>query len=306
MEILKNLNISLVTSFLATFCACVASTPLLGESPVQEDGGQFRSAPTVALAGGRFDVCWKDDTSHSRNLLIHFHGSPKTLKTALSRAELEVVLAVVNFSGLSSAYSKPFEADRALFGKILRLASQTVADAQQIAQSESRGGEVVGRWDHVYVSSFSAGYGAVREILKTKSQFDRVDAIVAADSIYAGLEKQADRRVSALNMRDFLRFAKLATEYKKSFLISHSQQETPYASTTETANYLLRSLGIARKPVRHLHHQAMQQGSRAEAGRFMVLGFDGKSGEDHLQHLRHIDLLWRESLQAINIEAAKR
>ena len=35
------------------------------------------------------------------------------------------------------------------------------------------------------MSSFSAGYGAVREILKTGSYRDRVDGVLAADSLYA-------------------------------------------------------------------------------------------------------------------------
>ena len=135
---------------------------------------------------------------------------------------------------------------------------------------------------------------AVREILKRPSHFDQVDAIVAADSVYAGLQqKQPERQVDEQQMRDFLRFASLAVHKKKTFVISHSTQPTPYASTTETADYLQRWLRIPRKPGSYIWTKTMRQLSQASRGRFFVLGFDGESGKDHMQDLHNIDLLWK-------------
>lgn len=221
----------------------------------------------------------------SGELLIHFHGAVGTLRQAHRRTGSNAVLAVVNFPGLSSAYSRPIAGDAGLFGEILRQAWRVSRPEESAADPQ---------WRRVTLSCFSAGYGAVREILKTPENSARVDAIVAADSIYAGLvEGGTGREVDPLQMQDFLEFARLAGEGRKTFIISHSSQATPYASTTETADYLLRELEIERRPDGQLSTDGLRQSSRASRGRFIVLGFAGSAAEDHLQHLRRIDLIWK-------------
>jgi hypothetical protein len=94
-------------------------------------------------------------------------------------------------------------------------------------------------------------------------------------------------------MNDFLRFASLAVAGQKKFLISHCALETPYASTAETADYLLHALRIDRREDRSFETAAMQQQTRASSGSFQVFGFAGTEGDDHMQHLHNIDLLWK-------------
>jgi hypothetical protein len=239
-----------------------------------------------AIANGTMVVCWKPFTQPAPNhLMIHFHGAAETVQAAFARSDLNAVLVVINFPGLSSAYSGPFERDAELLPQILDDAKRAFQEtASEVALSD---------WQRVSVSSFSAGYGAVRQILKSPKYFHRIDAIVAADSIYAGLQvNQPDRQVDEQNMRDFLRFASLAVENKKSFVISHSAQPTPYASTTETADYLLQQLRLVRQPDSSIRTSTLRQTTRASRGKFRVLGFAGESGPEHLQHLRNIELLW--------------
>ncbi len=239
-------------------------------------------APAMPVANGSMAVFRKTGDVPSM-VLVHFHGAPSTVKEAFARSDWNAVLVVINFPGLSSAYSKPFAEDRELFGKILEQTYYTAT------------GKTSEVWKRVYVSSFSAGYGAVREILKTPSYFEQVAGIVAADSIYAGLNTQELKRVvDDENMRDFVRFASLAAMNKKAFVLSHSAQPTSYASTTETADYLLNSLNMTRMPHTSLSTDALRQTSRAERGQFLILGFDGVSGQEHMQHLKHIDTFWRQ------------
>jgi hypothetical protein len=222
----------------------------------------------------------------ARDLLIHFHGAVETVRQAHLRTGSTAVLAVVNVPGLSSAYSQPISGDATLFERILRHAWE-VSRPEGVPATDPH-------WRRVTLSSFSAGYGAVREILKTPEHFARVDAVIAADSIYAGLgEGAAQRQVNPVHMQDFLRFARLAGEGRKMFVLSHSSQPTPYASTTETADYLLRELGIERRPDGSLSTDELRQSSRASRGRFVVLGFEGLDAPAHLQHLRRIDLFWK-------------
>src|SRR6185369_18020691 len=98
--------------------------------------------------------------------------------------------------------------------------------------------------------SFSAGYGGIREILKQEALFKRIDAIVLSDSLYAGFTGDAaQRKVDPANMEGFLKFAREAAAGRKTFIIAHSSDPVPtYASTTETASYLIEQLGLQRKP----------------------------------------------------------
>ncbi len=56
-------------------------------------------------------------------------------------------------------------------------------------------------------------------------------------------------------------------------------------STTETSDYLLKELGVARTAVLAWGPVGMQQVSEAESGGFRVLGFAGNSAPDHVDHL---------------------
>jgi len=222
------------------------------------------------------------------DLLIHFHGAVDTIRGAMERAGTSATVVVVNQPGLSAAYAAPFRDDPDLFGRLLAEPLRTAGGG--------RDGGPAPRWRRVTLSCFSAGYGAVREVLRDEAAAAQVDAIVAADSIYAGLDEAGSvdgvRRVEPRDMAAFLAFARAAAAGEKSFLITHSSQPTPYASTTETAEFLLDSLGIAREPVAAAADEAFPQTSRAGRGRFEVLGFAGASGPAHLFHLRAIDRWW--------------
>ena len=232
---------------------------------------------TVAIANGRMVVIRQPSPSESTEtskLMIHFHGAIPTARKALAHSTFNGTLVIVNFPGLSSAYAQPFEDNPQLFEQIL-LNSNSSSDS------------------HILLSSFSAGYGAIRQILKSPKYFDQIHAIVLADSIYAGLDaEKPKRRVSQANMQDFQRFADLASTNQKTFVLSHSAQPTPYASTTETSNYLLASLRIDRIPSTTIQRANFCQSTSAKKGQFTVLGFDGETGQHHMQHLHNIDALW--------------
>lgn len=224
------------------------------------------------------------------HLLIHFHGAVDTIRAAIEKSGLDATVVVVNQPGLSAAYAAPFRDDPRLFAKLLAMPAR-------IAGDDDAGDAPAPRWRRVTLSCFSAGYGAVREVLRDQTSADRVDAIVAADSIYAGLDESgpADgvRRVDPRDMAGFLAFARAAAAGEKVFLVTHSAQPTPYASTTETAGYLLHHLGMAREPIAAVDGEEFPETSRACRGRFEVRGCAGASGPAHLFHLRSIDRWWQ-------------
>lgn len=219
------------------------------------------------------------------DVVLHLHGTPTVTEPALTAWSRDAVLVSFNRKGLSAAYSGPFS-DPSLFPKLLDETSKAVAELRP-------GGPY--RIGKVIVSSFSAGFGGVRELLKQPSAFDRIDAIVLADSLYCGYEGDpAAKRVSAELMSGFRRFAREAVEGRKSMLVTHSAQVPPgYGSTTETADDLLTIVGVAAEPDATDWGDGWMQTRRAARGRFAVLGFAGEGPEDHMRHLRRIGDLWK-------------
>lgn len=237
------------------------------------------------------------------DLLIHFHGAVDTICGALEKSGLEATVVVVNQPGLSSAYATPFRDDPGLFRTLL-------AEPARAAGGAAADDASAPRWRRVTLSCFSAGYGAVREVLRDEAARARVNAIVAADSIYAGLDETGPaagvRRVDQRDMAGFLAFARAAAAGEKVFLVTHSAQPTPYASTTETSDFLLANLGIEREPTAANADEEFPQTSRAGRGRFEVLGFAGTSGPAHLFHLRAIDRWWSAAARLADEQPSER
>ncbi len=273
--------------------ACVVLHQTASESAPQA----WQQGPIVPLERGAMQVFWKANTKPTK-LLVHFHGANETVKSAFVRCGSltdDHALLVVNYKGLSAVYAKPFETNQKLFAEML-------ADAHKhVVGPTSRDHTPTSTWQRVSVSCFSAGFGAVREILKQSSNADLISTLVTADSIYAGLvSEKPTRQVNPANMNDFLTFAQYACEGKKTFILSHCDLVTPYASTKETADYLLAKLTLKRESVSKPAEGKLLQASSASKGNFQVLGFAGTTGEDHMAHLRQIDVFWKIAIRRSN------
>src|SRR5439155_9108488 len=116
---------------------------------------------------------------------------------------------------VSSAYQTPFAADTTLFGDVLNDALTTARSQASIPDNAN--------WRKVSVTSFSAGYGAVREILKQPTYYSRIDAMTLADTIYASFTSSTDHTPLDSQMVDFRSYAQAAANGNKTLVLSHSQ-----------------------------------------------------------------------------------
>ena len=267
------MNLILALSLAAALAAPPAASPPGRRAALHVEGAAvFVPEGFRPAADGRLD------------LVVHLHGAPSVVEPALVEAGWSAALVTFNRKGLSSVYSQPF-ADPALFATLLQ---ETAEALKTLGVAEHP------RLGRVVVSSFSAGFGGVRELLKNPDHFARIDGLVMADSIYAGYAGDpAGKRVDPMLMDGFRRFAVEAAAGRKTFVLTHSAQIPPgYASTTETADFLIAALHGAAKP------DAIDLGGwsttrSCQRGRFLVLGFSGTAAEDHMAHLRRVALLWR-------------
>lgn len=104
-------------------------------------------------------------------LFFHFHGVSYVPKYAAYHSKQNSILAVVNLGSGSSVYEKPF-LNEALFPQLIEVILDSVSARKSIDVNASR----------VFLSSFSAGYGAVRAILRNHQSI--LDGIVLLDGLH--------------------------------------------------------------------------------------------------------------------------
>jgi hypothetical protein len=223
------------------------------------EGVQFAAGKTEVLVTPRATATGEAD------LLIHFHGSAwLPFQSALS-TERPLVVAAVNAGQGGGIYDRTFS-DPAVFDGLVN-------------EIRSRSGVKINR---LYLSGFSAGYGAIRAILRNRAA--GVDGILLIDGLHTSYIP--DRKpvaeggkLDTAPLEPFLQFARSG----KRFVFSHSEIfPGTFASTTETADYLIRELGLKRTPVVKWGPRGMQQLSEVRNGNLLILGFAGNSAPDHV------------------------
>jgi hypothetical protein len=223
----------------------------------------------------------------SEPLTAHFHTARWVSVPEHLKAGLDGPLFIFNNGAGSSVYRRPFE-DRGRWGRWLQDMRQAVIE---------RGAPDDFEWSAVDVSSFSAGYGAVREIVKEPDYFAKLRRVALVDSLYGGLLEEEGR---VPNPRDVLVWAPLAMSAAlgdKTFLITISEVSTPYASSSECAAAIVRHLGGELEPAPHVVEidETMTEWNllrRYDRGNFHVWLYEGAEAQAHLAHTRNLSDLW--------------
>jgi hypothetical protein len=219
-------------------------------------------------------------------VIIHFHGSSDVIEEQISSLKTGAVVCTVHLGNLSGPYRKYFS-DRLAFEEILH----------KIYGILGKSGLDLGERKPIMIlSSFSAGYAAIREILGNETYYQNVRAVVLAD----GLHTDSDPVLMEQQMRNFLRVALDAQNRKKIFYITHSGIQPPgYASTTGTAEYLIEHTEGRRIPV-SVSDRIGERHYEYSAGYFIVWGYYGETGEDHMRHLQGMHVMLGEVIRRMD------
>jgi hypothetical protein len=239
---------------------------------------------TLAFPGplGRPVELWVPADIHSRDafdVVVHFLGAAWLPQQAAAALRDPPVAAVVNLGAGSGIYHTTFS-DPGVFDTLLANVAREVA---RLTGRATRVGRVT-------LTGFSAGHGAVRVILREARHFARVDAVLLLDGMHTsyvpdGRVLEKGGALDTVNLLAFANFARAAAAGNKRFVVTHSEIfPGTFASTTETADWLLRTLGLRRTAVLQWGPRGMQQLSQVRSGRFELLGFAGNSGPDHIDH----------------------
>jgi hypothetical protein len=227
-------------------------------------------------------------------LTAHFHGATWFVIQEHLRRGLDGPLLCAALGEGSSVYRKPFE-DRQRFARLIRRVEIEMNRRFPLPQ-----GWTVRAID---ISSFSAGYGAVREIVKSPEHVRIIRRIVLADSMYASYEGEETAHPTSLPARQhiepWLAFVKEAAAGNKTFVLTYSQVPTQnYANSALCAHALCDAIGVPMEKVMPgslpatLDPQFPLQ-TRADMRGFHVWGYGGSDAQAHLTHARHIADVWK-------------
>ncbi len=207
-------------------------------------------------------------------VLFFFHGGTWLPEVAATRNRMAVVH--IQAGAGSGTYARLFD-DPKRFLSLLE-------------DAESKGGV---RFGVVTLGGWSAGCGAVRQILKTPASYQRVSAVLLIDGMHTdyvdGKPGPLESQIAPDNLQIWLQLGRDAIAGRKRVIVTHSEIfPGTYASTTETADYLVAQLGMKLRAVLKWGPMGSQQLSEATAGKFRLLGFAGNSAPDHVDQLHSL------------------
>jgi hypothetical protein len=210
----------------------------------------------------------------STPLLIHFHGGTWLPEVAAARVNTAVIS--IQLGAGSGVYARAFNNPQR-FG-------------QWLQEAEAKAGV---KFSPITLSGWSAGYGAIRAILQAPDNYARVARVLLIDGLHTGYvggkPGPTESQLETDGLQIFLQFARDAVAGKKQMLITHSEIfPGTFASTTETADWLLQQLGLRRKAVVRWGPMQTQQLSEVKQSHFHLIGFAGNSAPDHVDQLHSL------------------
>jgi len=207
-------------------------------------------------------------------LLVFFHGGTWLPELAGARNRMAVV-SVQAGSG-SATYARLFT-DEARFPALIK-------------EAEAKAGF---RFSRVILGGWSAGCGAVRQILRSADGYARASGVVLIDGIHTDYENgrpgPQESQLTPENLAIWEKYFRGAMAGRKSAVVTHSEIfPGTFASTTETSDYLVRVLDLRRRAVLKWGPMGTQQVSEVRAGKLLIMGFAGNSAPDHVDQLHSL------------------
>ena len=252
--------------------------------PMTLPGGTKGELYVTTAARGRRSV----------SVLVHFHGAAWIPRQSAESQGRPVIVVSLSLGSGSGVYDRTFR----IPGMTDSLMVRTQATIDSLA---GRRVEL----QRLYLSGFSAGHGAIRAILRDSAVIQRVNGVLLMDAMHTsyvpeGMPLASGSTLDSRNLLTLTAYARRAArgDADARMLVTHSEIfPGTFASTTETAAWMLQSLGMAERPVLKWGPRGMQQLGEAKRGGLLVMGFAGNSAPDHIDHYHAMPELLRRLMR---------
>jgi hypothetical protein len=210
----------------------------------------------------------------SFDLIVHFHGHEPIRKEFVKTAKGSVLVGIDLGIG-SGVYANAFASPN-VFTQLI--ASVEAAMAKKTGNKKAHVRKLA-------LSSWSAGYGAIEQILRQPAG-KRVNAVVLLDSLHTGYTDEKAKALKTNQIDVFVDYAKRAAKKQGFMFLSHSSILPPgYASTAEVASYVIGELKGKPKKAKRADVLGLDLIRRFDKGNFHVRGYTGDDKPDHCAHI---------------------
>ncbi len=222
------------------------------------------------------------------DLVIHLHGDEPIRRELAESGQPLALLTITRAPG--EGYISVLGARRHY--------TNLLAEVEQ-ASSRRFGRELRAR--KVALSAWSAGFGGIASALVQPEV--EVDAVVLLDGLHA---PRRDAAAFRAQLAPFVAFARGAAEGRGFMFISHSSIDSPdFASTTETAHYLMAELGGAPRAVLGEQRFGQKLVEYFSRGELHVRGYAGNDKADHCAQIALLRDVLRGLAQRWQTQSAK-
>ena len=225
-------------------------------------------------------------------LVIHFHGAAWVAHRAAEDFGHHTVCAVLNLGTGSGVYDRAFRMPGALDSLVANITREVGLVTNTTAAVE-----------RMTLTGWSAGHGAIRAILRQPNGLAAIYGVMLIDGMHTsyipeGTPLAAGGTIDSTNLTALTAFARAATHGDKRMLVTHSEIfPGTFVSTTETADWMLQSLGLARQRVLKWGPRGLQQLSEVRREQFELMGFAGNSAPDHVDQYHAMPELLKRLLK---------
>ena len=239
-----------------------------------------------SLGDGKGRLLAPQQPGSSLDLLLHFHGAEAARKVLAQQAPHNLAVVGIDAGNGSKAYDQLFQ-DPQSFKQLLAAASDALAPA---------------RVNRLFLSAWSAGYGAIRQILRQAPR--RAAGVILLDAVHSDFGPDG-AELNRASLRPFEELFVRAQKGQQQVALSHSEIRPPsFASTLQVADHLLQHISARRRYAGLLaRHGLRLKTSYREAG-LRVEGYTGKNKAAHCAHLRMLGrLLQQQRLKATPVSS---
>ncbi len=211
------------------------------------------------------------------DLIVHFHGH-EPIRKEFAPVGGGIVLVGIDLGVRSVPYLNAFSSAD-VFIRLLDSVKKAIAKKRGLKRAYVR---------RIGLSSWSAGYGAIDQILRQPIA-RKIDTVILLDSLYGAFTDSTQKEIKEKPLSPFLKFAKDAIKGRTFLYQTHSSVLTHgYANTRQVSHFMVKKLGGKMQKAKRRDRLGLELFERHDRRGYRVRGY---KGDDKPAHCAHIGIM---------------